>query len=415
MSIKIYHGAPGSYKTSGAVHLDFVNAVKAGRHVITNVRGLSHEDTVRDVLEARHINVPDSFQLTHLDTTERATMQRLRCFHHWAEPGVFFLIDEIQEVFPKRFRDKQLAAFDYHNADGEDRPATLELAFEKHRHHNWDFVVTSPNISKVHPIVRESAEAAYKHRNLATLGSLFKGRYVEGYHTADTSGRAADFYSVTRKKIPNWVFDLYESTATGEVRDTLAGQSLFKNPKLLFLLLVLLGALYMAIAGGIPEFAKGAAERTDTTPVDTTAQTPATPDFKGGLRHPAANNGVHSDSMGDRQPPQVPIHLSFLDTATHVYNEGTVNMGKHYWYTLRFEMQDGAHVRLDHHKIRALGIQYHYVAKCFGVLQFKDFERAVTCSPPQAPPVYDDPQQDDIFQNNQPATTNLMTSTNPFR
>ncbi|MVD25636.1 zonular occludens toxin, partial [Vibrio cholerae] len=43
MSIFIHHGAPGSYKTSGALWLRLLPAIKSGRHIITNVRGLNLE------------------------------------------------------------------------------------------------------------------------------------------------------------------------------------------------------------------------------------------------------------------------------------------------------------------------------------------------------------------------------------
>ena len=74
MSIKIHHGPPGSYKTSGAIADDFIPAVLAGRHIITNVRGLSNEDLVRTVLEKQGKTVPDSFKLTYLDTSETENM-----------------------------------------------------------------------------------------------------------------------------------------------------------------------------------------------------------------------------------------------------------------------------------------------------------------------------------------------------
>ncbi len=70
MSIKIHHGPPGSYKTSGAVMDDFVEAVFAGRVVITNVRGLNDEQRVREVLVdafPRRV-IPDTFELVWIDT-----------------------------------------------------------------------------------------------------------------------------------------------------------------------------------------------------------------------------------------------------------------------------------------------------------------------------------------------------------
>ena len=59
MSIKIHHGFPGSYKTSGAVQDDFIPAALAGRHIVTNVRGLDNEDRIREVLEGQGMTVPD--------------------------------------------------------------------------------------------------------------------------------------------------------------------------------------------------------------------------------------------------------------------------------------------------------------------------------------------------------------------
>ncbi|HEJ4774917.1 TPA: hypothetical protein SMR50_006419, partial [Pseudomonas aeruginosa] len=43
MAIKIHHGPNGSYKTSGAIQDDLIPAIKKGRVIITNVRGLTRE------------------------------------------------------------------------------------------------------------------------------------------------------------------------------------------------------------------------------------------------------------------------------------------------------------------------------------------------------------------------------------
>lgn len=82
MSIKIHHGAPGSYKTSGAVLDDFIPAVLEGRHIITNVNGLSDADLVRDVLEEQGLTVPETFKLTYLDTTINEVMEQVRRWFH---------------------------------------------------------------------------------------------------------------------------------------------------------------------------------------------------------------------------------------------------------------------------------------------------------------------------------------------
>ncbi|MFA7239872.1 MAG: zonular occludens toxin domain-containing protein, partial [Sulfuricellaceae bacterium] len=143
MSIKIHHGAPGSYKTSGAVMDDFIPCVRSGRVVVTNVRGLTVERVRDAVYPVRFIDrllrrnldpvpvfpdIPESFDIIHLDTTTKADRDRLATWFHWAPPGCFFLIDEAQSVFSPRWTAKDIAALDFpggHDAAAAaGRPAT---------------------------------------------------------------------------------------------------------------------------------------------------------------------------------------------------------------------------------------------------------------------------------------------------
>ena len=287
MSVKIHHGAPGSYKTSGAIADDLPAAVIAGRHIITNVRGLHDRDLIASVIGLKFKkDIPESFKITYIKTDPSdlseefqdqscsENMEMLRRFWHWSPDGAFFILDEIQEIYPKTFKDRDLKKLEYPGgieaANRDGKFLTIALAFEKHRHRNWDFIVTTPNISKVHDVVRSVADGAYKHKNLAILGGMFKGRYVEGFHSGDTSGRPADFNSVIRKKIPNYVFDLYKSTATGVVSDTRSGQSLFKNPKILGLLIFL--SLIIGVLVYLPSF-----NLHGNTPAKTPVAVPAQP------------------------------------------------------------------------------------------------------------------------------------------
>lgn len=369
MSVKIHHGPPGSYKTSGAVADDFVPAVLEGRHIITNVRGLSDPAKIREVLEERGKTVPETFKLTWLDSTDREQMEMLQRFWHWAPDGCFFLIDEVQEVWPKAMRDSHLKKLDYPggqdtaNADG--RFLTIALAFEKHRHRNWDFVVTSPNINKVHSVVRSCAEASYKHKNLATLGTLFKGRYVEGYHAADTNGKPADFYTIRKKRIPGYVFKLYQSTATGKVTDTIAGQSIFKDPKVLGLLvfggLVIVGVFSM----GTPDILRKTLE---SPPAETDGQTdPETvpPDRP----KPASGAPVHTAPVGSGAPPALAPRLRFLTAAQKITITGsyeTLESGKKTLsYYLRVHLDATRYFDLTNTTIGRLGVVVTPLTPCF--------------------------------------------------
>ncbi len=83
MSIKIHHGAPGSYKSSGAIHTDVIPAIKAGRYIITNVRGFSVE-RCREVLGK---DVPEGFEVLYVETESQDGRDHLARFYHWAPKG----------------------------------------------------------------------------------------------------------------------------------------------------------------------------------------------------------------------------------------------------------------------------------------------------------------------------------------
>lgn len=385
MSIKIHHGFPGSYKTSGAVQDDFIPAVLEGRHIITNVRGLDSEDNIRDVLEREGKTVPESFRLTHLDTSSSENMEMLRRFFHWSPPGAFFLLDEIQEIYPRSFRDSHVNALNYPGgldaATAAGKPSTLALAFEKHRHYNWDMVVTTPHINKVHQLVRGCSEGGYKHKNLAVLGSLFKGRYVEGYHPADTNGKTSDFYNIQRKSIKSYVFDLYKSTATGKATDTTAGQSIFKNAKVLGLLL-LVGAL-IAFLSTLPvpkAISGGAASSASLGPAPTLANPPlpASQDSK----RPANDNNIPVDSGRPKLVNQIGISLDFLSWDGFINGTGDV-FGKSF-YKISFLSPDGKkRVELDNKLADVLHLHVVFYSPCYAQIKTTGADLAYVQCPPE--------------------------------
>lgn len=238
MSIKIHHGAPGSYKSSGAIHTDVMPAIKAGRHIVTNVRGFTAE-RCREVLGKA---VPDDFQVTYIETESQEGRDHFARFYHWAPKGVFFLVDEVQRIFPPSWRQTDLDRLDYPGgpdaAKNDGRPETIDVAFDMHRHHNWDFVFTTPNIKKVHQVIRAAAETAIRHTNMAILG--IGGRYKTVLHLSDNSGSSMSDVLQAKpfNKVPKYVFKLYDSTTTGKVSDTIAGSSVLRDPKILFFLAV---------------------------------------------------------------------------------------------------------------------------------------------------------------------------------
>lgn len=402
MSIKIHHGPPGSYKTSGAIADDLPKAVLAGRHIITNVRGLSDELRIRDVLEGQGKSVPDSFRLTYIKTDPTDTdnpdascsenMEMLRRFWHWSPDGAFFILDEVQEIWPKTYRETHLKKLNYPggieqaNADG--RFLDIALAFEKHRHKNWDFIVTTPNINKVHPVVRGSAEAAYKHKNLAMLGNIFKGRYVEGFHGADTNGRASDFYSVTKKRIPPYVFDLYKSTATGVVQDTTAGTSIFANPRVLLLLVIICAVFVFVFTAGLPKIFGGGdknATKLDEPPL-------ASPPVAGGGAPVPPAAAANIDRVSNTNRPLVAAGQSLAPPLLTYISKGTLYYSGGFGFDpdsikLVVDFPDGSTVRLAKNQLLRGGLHLVDRGDCLAELFVNGRSHTfVSCPPAFSPP-----------------------------
>lgn len=267
MPVKIYWGPPGSYKTASAVWDDVTECAKQGRVLITNVRGLTEAKC------AEHLKVINpGFRVMHFAMDRPSEMGALRRWWHWAPFGAYFVLDEVQVIYPPFWKPTQMRELDGPGdrdrkwPSGEVMPKEMETAFDMHRHGNWDFTFTTPNIKKVRPEIRAAAEWAYKHRNLAYIGFL-KGSYMEFQHNAEDNGNPSDIFTARRRKVPPHVFQLYHSTATGTARDSAAGGSIFTSPYFLLLaagiaaLLVFVGtrpapaALQAAYGSGPPPVA----------------------------------------------------------------------------------------------------------------------------------------------------------------
>lgn len=256
MSVKIHHGPPGSYKTSGAVMDDFVAAVFAGRVVITNVRGLSDEDRVRQTLVKQFPRrpIPPTFELVWIDTETEEGIFLIQSFWNWADCGAFLLIDEAQSFWPVEMRPNDWAPFALPGgvdaARIQGRPRDFSDAWTRHRHFNWDIVLTTPDIKLFHSKIRSVSETAFIHKNQALVG--VKGRYLEGLHLASSNGTSSDIFMIQGRKIPRWVFELYQSTSTGVVSDTTAGRAFWKDPKIMGLFLFVLIVVAILVSRGNP-------------------------------------------------------------------------------------------------------------------------------------------------------------------
>jgi zona occludens toxin len=268
MSITIHHGPNGSYKTSGVVQDYFIPAARQGRVVVTNIRGISRERTLMEMPE-----IPDSFDVVFIDTDTSDGRWKIATWFHWVPTGALLMLDEAGVNFPKMWTANDIKKLDFPHdslvycdiesrteqqirlesvdaAEVSGRPANWVEAWQKHRHWNWDIILTLPNIKALRDDIRDTAEGAYKHKNRAILGPFFKG-YNEGYHDSTKNGVSqSDFDSIKGKRIANLTFRLYDSTKTGVFKGTLNGFNLFLTPRVLILLLVAGGAFAYSIGSG---------------------------------------------------------------------------------------------------------------------------------------------------------------------
>lgn len=236
--IIIHHGSNGSYKTSGAIQYYLIDALKAGRYVYTNIRGLK---SVREIEKVLDFKFPESAKIENCGMDSAEDFDNAATFFHRVPNGAMMIMDEAQAIFHK---SRKIAEWNYKGTDPT-RFGTLEKAFEMQRHRNWDIVLTTPNISKLRPEIRQSAARAFLHISLHGKLPWMKNLYTEIEHDPETSGKSKSHAIGTprRVKLDVKTFDLYESTSTGVAKSDQAATPILKDPRVRFLGVVVVLAL----------------------------------------------------------------------------------------------------------------------------------------------------------------------------
>lgn len=379
MSIKIHHGPNGSFKTSGALQDDAIPAIKEGRTIITNIRGFTL-DRVYEVFP----DCPKSTEVINLSMESTEELEKLRRWFMWAPRGAFLIFDETQILFPKSWREKDLEQFDYpggiEQAKEADRPTSWLDGWTRHRHWNWDVVLTTPNIRYIRDDIRLTCEKAYLHANLALIG--IKGRYKEAMHDAQENRPQSDGSSIVElKKISAATFKLYDSTATGQVRDTSAGKNLLFSPKILGLLgfIALLG--YSIFSGGSADlFTGGLTHNTSKKLADSAAEVPGQ-----AATAPAPVGGDHlANGQADR-----PAYVAKDPPGSHPLWSRTIvvkaamsgyhnEKGKE---LVLFHLldEDGLYFPQTSNDLRALGYRIRVITPCYVELRRDDWSGVSFC------------------------------------
>lgn len=370
MSIKIHHGPNGSYKTSGAIQDDAVRALKDGRTVVTNIRGFTLERATKVFPD-----LPETANIINLDLESTDDLNRMRLWWHWVPQGAFVIFDETQILFPKSWREADLAKFDYpgglEKAQEDKRPINWLDAWTRHRHFGWDVVLTTPNITYIRDDIRATCEMAYKHSNLAAIG--WKGRYKEAMHPPHQNIPTGEFVNEI-KKIKPTTFQLYESTATGTHRDTTAGKSILRNPKLLFFVTLTVGLILFMFASG------KANPLASLSPREKPLETVEVGNEKGSTTSAV----VSAVPDADRSASSVRVKTDSLSMVNHpfkgrtIYIMGLLQNERKRLFWLSLETEETI-LQLNSDDLVKSGYQITYISDCVAKLTYQNYSDFITC------------------------------------
>ena len=376
MPIYIHHAETGSFKTSGAIQDHAIPAMKQGRVIVTNIRGMS-ASRCYEVFPG----LPDKFDLIHIDTSTSEGLEKIARFFHWVPLGALLILDEATTCFPKRWRDKDIAALDYpggiDKAKEDNRPPTWLHAWEMHRHYGWEIVLTTPSIKGIRDDIRQAASIAFLHSPLSHIGL---SGYYEAMHNAQKNGASkADFRGdPIRKKIKANTFSLYDSTADGEITPSKAMRPIWKDPKILLglgIVTIFSGYAISSLTSGKASFLVG-----ESSQFSETVETAST---GGALGVPGAAVPVVGSSRInaiDRIPDKVSIEpLRGID----VYIDGFMRFSNTGPSLIQFRLIGGTGEPFiqDSNQLKKLGYKISIVTDCFVRLEFEGSVRWAHCSP----------------------------------
>lgn len=236
MSIAAYTGLPGSGKSYGVVENVIVPALKAGRHVVTNMP--LERDKLLAYCGAGEITLIDS----NVDVAAIVQMGV-------DMPGVYFVLDECWRYWPAGKLPNQI-------------PESEKEFFAMHRHRvgadgmSTEIVLVTQDLSQISGFVRALVEQTFRATKLTAVGSKNKYR-VDVYEGAVTGPKP----SPTRRlremygKYKPEIYALYRSHTQSQVgagQETKADSrgSLLKGWRIKIAVLALIGVPFVLWGAG---------------------------------------------------------------------------------------------------------------------------------------------------------------------
>lgn len=397
MAIVIHHGSSGSYKSFSSVQDHVIPALQKGYKVISNIRNLSIDGVVRYVNMTSKskdpVLLPDSAEIIYINTDNRKGRDHLARWWHWAPNDCVILIDEAQKIYSSQAKKFKPELLNFEGgeeaADRAGRPYSFEDAIDEHRHHNWDIYLCTTHIDKINKEIRQTAEEAIKHVNVSNLLPWFKNTWYEHRHNPDNNGSAKSHYTSrpVRKNADERIFKakVYDSTKTGEHKQSEARQPIYKDKTLMGLLFVFVVFASITIIGGLVKFQDSAAYsyfvEEDSLAVKEVIQADIHQDpvFR---REPADNvSDSQSGNLFDviAQNPISDSHIQIVGS----FNE-----------TYFFRVQDDDGIDVDQSFMHSFGYTVEYISGCIAKLSHLDgSSRFVYCDVSPRTPLEDNPSK----------------------
>lgn len=416
MAATIFHGAPGSYKSSSAVWFELLPALRQGRLVVTNIEGIQDIETIQIELGEEFPDGADIWRLS--SQTDNGKWLWMRWFW-WMPVGAFIILDEVQDVFPndstvfkpveldskgiESIKDKLPDGYydfyincidnftvsdGYTDDSGQEildsngriiYPVTMREANMRHRKYNWDIIYCTPEISEIHKLVRSVCQYAYKHvyKDFLEFIPYYKRRTRINEHSPKSNGetiKKGD--SVKWRKLPIKVFKLYKSTSTDKIT---AGRGLnaFKSPSLiiagsLFLISICYIVWWLLFSGSSePTIKKNQAVNQEAF------QIPRYVDIK--------NSDNARPAYSFQNTDENVVSLSLPYQADSIYFTGYLDVVlnkdkkyKEYFFTLKEQNNE---IAINSTDLQYFGIKVHFINECAVELSSGQRKRVVYCTP----------------------------------
>lgn len=422
MAAYIFHGPPGSYKTSSAIWFEMLSSLRAGRIVITNIEGMR---PIEEIQTALGEEFPEGAEIWRLSTQKEKGRELMRAFYHWAPIGAMIIVDEVQDVYPssRKFKPEDydyvpIEAYEGHipdhwykkhfelldsikpsdltSADIDDLeqvtfnesghiiyPSTLNESYMRHRKYNWDIVVCTPSIAQVNSSIREACELAFSHSSKDTIGKMipyYKRRPRIRQHPPKENGmvaRKSDL--ITFRKVPVKVHDLYKSTATGKITTSGVGNSPAGSGVMAFLLFLIVGSItFASYSLFFRESAVASSMGATSEAVSVNGEVRRAGNQKG-ADVSSGPGGLKANSEAIANVMPFNFDAMSVTRRTKIYRDDGILLRIE--FTIAFYSSDNVYY-LDDTQLSRYGVSARFIDDCMVELLTPDSKQLITCSRP---------------------------------